>query len=253
MKKTFSKAVAVALAASISFSAPVARAGSVAGFGGSTEITQLANNIELAQSYMQQVQSYATQLQQWNTQIQQYQNMLVNTARLPTQVWGDIQRSLQAVSNVVSAGQALAYTASNFGSQFEAKYKGYQYRPGVKWADEYRKWSSTTRDTLKNTLEAAGYQSNEFATEEGLMTQLRAASMSADGQMKAIQVGSQIAEQQVQQLQKLRQLMMLQIQSQNTYLSSQQDKEDMVQYQRAEAFKYQDPRGTYTPFKGGTR
>jgi type IV secretion system protein TrbJ len=249
LKRTF----IASLVTSLIFSAPMARAGSVAGFGGSTEITQLANNIELALSYIQQAQAYATQLQQWNNQIQQYQNMLVNTLNIPNQVWGQIQSDLNGLRSVVTAGQALAYTATNFGATFEAKYKGYQYKPGFNYKTEYRKWSQTTMDTLKNTLEAAGLQSNQFANEEGVLSQLRTMSGSAQGQMQAIQVGSQIAEQQVQQLQKLRQLMMLQIQSQNTYLATQQDKEDTIKAAKEEAYTYQSPIRPYTQFKGGSQ
>lgn len=253
MKKTFSKAVAVALAASISFSAPVARAGSVAGFGGSTEITQLANNIELVQQYAQQVQAYATQLQQFQTQIQQYQNMVTNTLNIPNQVWGAVQADLMGIANVVKQGQALAYSATNIGTQFQNTFKGFQFPAGFNYKTDYKNWSKTTMDSLKGALEAAGLQSQQFATEEGVLTSLRGMSQSAQGQMQAIQAGSQIAEQQVQQLQKLRQLMMLQLQSQNTYLAAQENKDATIKAAKADAFQYQDPRGTYTTFKGGTR
>lgn len=246
MKKTFSKAVAVALAASISFSAPVARAGSVAGFGGATEITQLANNVELVNLYLQQVQSYATQLQQ-------YQNMLQNTLNIPAQVWGAIQADLMGVANIVKQGQALAYSAANIGAQFQNTFKGFQFPAGFNYKTDYKNWSKTTMDSLKGALEAAGLQAQQFATEEGVLTALRAMSQSAQGQMQAIQVGSQIAEQQVQQLQKLRQLMMLQLQSQNTYLAAQENKDATIKAAKDDAFQYRDPRGTYTTFKGGSR
>ena len=101
LKRTF----IASLVTSLIFSAPMARAGSVAGFGGSTEITQLANNIELVQMYLQQAQAYATQLQQWNTQIQQYQNMITNTLNIPNQIWGQITNELSGVANLVKQGQ----------------------------------------------------------------------------------------------------------------------------------------------------
>lgn len=253
MKKTFSKAVAVALAASISFSAPVARAGSVGGFGGSTELTQLANNIELVQSYLQQARAYATQLQQWNTQVQQYQNMVTNTLNIPNQIWGQITNELSGVANLVKQGNALAYSATNIGSQFQATFKGFQFPTGFNYKTEYQKWSSTTMDSLKGALEAAGLQSQQFATEEAVLQQLRGMSSGAKGQMQAIQAGTQIAEQQVQQLQKLRQLMMLQLQSQNTYLAAQQNKEDTIKAAKEDAFTYKSPVRLYTQFKGGSK
>lgn len=246
MKKTFSKAVAVALAASVSFSAPVARAGSVGGFGGATEMTQLANNAELVNLYLQQAQSYAKQLEQ-------YQNMIQNTLNIPAQVWGAVEADLMGVANIVKQGQALAYSATNIGTQFQNTFKGFQFPAGFNYKTDYKNWSKTTMDSLKGALEAAGLQAQQFATEEGVLTALRAMSQSAQGQMQAIQVGSQIAEQQVQQLQKLRQLMMLQLQSQNTYLAAQENKDATIKAAKDDAFQYQDPRGTYTTFKGGSR
>ena len=234
------------LITSACFSAPLARAGSVGGFGGSTELTQLANNMELVQSYLQMAQSYATQLQQ-------YQNMLTNTLNIPTQVWGLISSELSGVANLVKQGQALAFSATNIGAQFEATFKGFQFPAGFNYKTEYKKWSSTTMDSLKGALEAAGLQSQQFATEEGVLQQLRVMSAGAQGQMQAIQVGSQIAEQQVQQLQKLRQLMMLQLQSQNTYLAAQQNREDTIKAAKEDAYSYQSPARAYTQFKGGSR
>lgn len=241
LKRTF----IASLVSSLIFSAPPAWAGSVAGFGGATEITQLANNIELVNSYLQQVQAYATQLQQ-------YQNMITNTLNIPNQIWGQITNDLMGVANVVKQGQALAYSATNIGSQFEATFKGYQFPAGFNYKTEYKKWSNATLDSLKGALEAAGLQAQQFATEEGVLQQLRRMSSSALGQMQAIQVGAQIAEQQVQQLQKLRQLMMLQIQSQNTYLAAQQNKEDTITAAKEDAFSYRSPVRPYTKFKGGS-
>ena len=249
----FKKIIVVSLTASFTFSAPMVHAGTVAGFGGSTEITQIANNIELVQSYLKQAQAYATQLQQWNMQIQQYQNMVTNTLNIPNQVWGQISNDLNGVSNMVRQGQALAYSATNIGAKFESTFKGYRFQPGFDYKTEYRNWSSTTMDSLKGALEAAGLQSQQFATEEGVLSQLRSMSNGAAGQMQAIQVGSQIAEQQVQQLQKLRQLMMLQLQSQNTYLAAQQNKEDTIKAARDDAFGYQSPMRPYTQFRGGSQ
>lgn len=249
LKRTF----IASLATSLIFSAPMGRAGSVAGFGGSSEITQLANNVELVGMYLQQAQAYATQLQQWNTQIQQYQNMITNTLNIPNQIWGQITNELSGVANLVKQGQALAYSATNIGSKFQATFKGFQFPAGFNYKTEYKKWSSTTMDGLKGAFEAACLQSQQFATEEGVLQQLRGMSSGAQGQMQAIQAGSQIAEQQVQQLQKLRQLMMLQIQSQNTYMAAQQNKEDTIKAAKEDAFSYQSPVRPYTQFKGGSQ
>lgn len=247
------KALTAVATAVLLFSSPMVGAGSVAGFGGSTEITQILNNIQLVESYLKQVQSYATQLQQWNTQIQQYSNMIQNTIALPAQVWHNVQNDLFGLANVVKQGQALAYSVSNIGTQFTNTFKGFKYPPGFNHKTSYTEWSKTTMDTLKGALEATGLQASQFATEEGVLAQLRTMSTSATGQMQAIQTGSQIAEQQVQQLQKLRQLMMTQMNAQNTYLAAQENKEAAKQAAREDAFSYQNPATTYQSFKGGSQ
>jgi type IV secretion system protein TrbJ len=247
------KVLSAVSAAILIFSAPGAGAGSVAGFGGSTEITQILNNIQLVESYIQQVQSYATQIQQWQMQIQQYQNMVQNTLALPSQIWGNVQNDLMGLANVVRQGQALAYSASNIGTQFTNTFKGFQYPAGFNHKTSYTQWNKTTMDTLKGALEAAGLQSQQFATEESVLTQLRGMSSSATGQVQAIQAGSQIAEQQVQQLQKLRQLMMTQMTAQNTYLAAQENKEATRTAAREDAIGYQNPATTYQRFVGGSR
>lgn len=238
--------IALAVAASFTAVAPSTQAGSVAGFGGATEITQLANNVELVNLYLQQVQSYATQLQQ-------YQNMIQNTLNIPAQVWGAVEADLMGVANVVRQGQALAYSAQNIGTQFQNTFKGFSYPQGFNFKTEYRNWSRATLDGIKGAFEAAKMQADQFATEEGVLIGLRSQSQSAQGQMQALQVGAQIAEQQVQQLQKLRQLMMVQMQAQNSYLAAQEQKDAASRLALDDFFRFSDPRQGSTNFRGGSR
>jgi hypothetical protein len=65
-------------------------AGSVGGFGGATEFTQILNNAQLAGIQLKNIQQVANQITQINNQIQQisyalksYNNMIQNTASLP--------------------------------------------------------------------------------------------------------------------------------------------------------------------------
>lgn len=227
-----------------------ARAGAIVG---ATEFTQIANNIELVMQYIKQAEQYATQLRQWEMQIQQYENMVQNTMNIPGQVWGNIQGELAGVAQIVQKGRAIAYSARNIGDQFTARYKGFAYPAGFNYKTAYTNWSGTSMDTLKAHLESIGLQSNQFATEEGTLRTLRGMSQSANGQMEAIQVGAQIAEQQVQQLQKLRQLLMTQGTAQTTYLATQQQKMDTTNAAADLVFKAKAPTDPVTLFRGGLR
>lgn len=242
----FKKSFVLIFTLPLIFSMPFARAGSVAGFGGSTELTQIANNIQLVSSYVQQVQAYATQLQQ-------YQIMVKNSLATPNQVWGNAASDLQALAKVVQQGQALAYSSANISTEFQNTFKGYQAPAGTNFKTDYQKWSRATLDSIKGAFEAAKMQSDNFATEEGVLQSLRAQSTSASGQMQAIQVGNQVAEQQVQQLQKLRQLMMTQMQSQNTYMAMQTDKSARARATMDDQLRYRNPAATPgLVFQGGS-
>lgn len=184
---------------------------------GATEPTQIMNNVELVMQYAKQVQQYATQLQQWQNQIQ-------NTLNIPNQIWSSIQNDLMGVMNVVKQGEALAFSLSNIGEQFKLKFPG--FKTTTDFIGDYKKWSQTLRDTIKGTLEAANLQSQQFATEEGVINQLRSMSQSNTGRLQALQTGNQIAVETTAQLQKLRALAMAQMQAQNAYMAKQEQERD---------------------------
>lgn len=193
---------------------PAIASGAVAG---ATEPTQIANNVELVLQYAKQVEQYATQLQQYRDQLQ-------NTLNIPNQIWSSIQNDLMGVMNVVKQGEALAFSLSNIGEQFQLKFPG--FRATNDFVNDYKKWSQTLRDTLKGTLEAANLQSRQFATEEGVIAQLRSMSSSNQGRLQALQTGNQIAVEVAAQLQKLRALSMAQMQAQNSYIAKTEQEKD---------------------------
>jgi P-type conjugative transfer protein TrbJ len=64
--------------------------------------------------------------------------------------------------------------------------------------------------------------------------------------MQAIQIGNEIAGQQVVQLQKLRQLAMAQMQAQNAYMAAQEQKEMVNRAAEEQFFRYRDPKAGKT-------
>ena len=201
MQKAIRRSILQASAAGLLLSAipSVHASGAITG---ATEPTQILNNIELVQQVLQSAQQLATEIQSYN-------NLVQNTVNIPNQIWSPTQNNLNSLANVVNQGQALAYTLSNAGSQFQIKFPG--YKPTSNFPVDYKNWSTTFRDTLKGTLEAGNLQSQQFSTEEQVMSQLRNMSSTAQGRMQAIQVGNQIAGETVSQLQKLRQLALAQM------------------------------------------
>src|SRR5438105_4532175 len=69
---------------------------------GATEVTQLLNHAELINQYIRQ----GLQLEQ---AIQQTADMIENSELFTSQVFGPIMSDINALSNIVQGGQALAY------------------------------------------------------------------------------------------------------------------------------------------------
>ncbi len=221
-------------------------AGSVT--GAATEWTQLANNAELVailESSGIQVDNQLTQIsqlaQQIQNQLEMYRTMLQNTAALPRHVWGEVEADLQRLREVAAEGQGIAFTMGNtdalLGQRFPNYAKLRQERPdGASFAQTYETWSTTNRDTIGASLRVAGLTAEQFDGEQSTTRALKRLSETADGQMKALQVGHDIAVEQVAQLQKLRALFSQQMTLSATWLQSEQSLRDLAQARRETFF-----------------
>lgn len=235
----------VALVLPLSFPG-VAAAGGVT--GQATEWTQLANNAELISLVGQsseQIQNQITQITQLAEQIQNqiriYENMLQNTAQLPNHIWGQVERDLARLQSIVAQGQGVAFSMGNIDDVLKQRFQSFaEFETGLvtgeDFSSSYRTWSDTNRDTIAGTLRAASLTAEQFASEESTMSSLRSLSESADGQMKALQVGHQIAGQQVAQMQKLRGLVSQQTTMMGTWYQSEQARHDLAQARREQFF-----------------
>lgn len=206
---------------------PPARAGGLSPYPLASEFTQLLNNIQLVLQYSQQVEQYYTQLNQYERQIK-------DGTIIGTQFFGPIRSDLLGLQSVVQRGNSLSYAMGNLDSQFTSKFASVGYAPTTNYAARYAQWSQTSMNTTQATLDAAGLQNAQIDDEEDLVEQLQDMSQSSDGQLQAIQVGSQIAAMQVQQLMKLRQLMMADMQSKASFQAQQISQSD--EQQRALGF-----------------
>lgn len=163
--------------------------------------------------------------------------MLQNTMQLPDHVWGQAQQDLANLQGIVQQGQGMAFSMGNLDDVLKQRFDSYaDFQNGLPngqdFSSSYQSWSDTNRDTIGGTLAAAGLTADQFSTEESTMAQLRSQSESADGQMKALQVGHQIATQQVEQMQKLRGLVSQQMTMMGTWYQSEQAEKDLAQARR---------------------
>ncbi|SFB59943.1 P-type conjugative transfer protein TrbJ [Rhizobium sp. NFR07] len=228
--------------------------------GAATEWTQLLNNSELVSLVGQsgeQIRNQITQITQLAEQIKNqlniYQNMLQNTAKLPAHIWGEIEGDLKRLRSIVEQGQGIAFSMGNADDLLKARFKSYaalktDLADGKSYSEIYQTWSDTNRDTISGTLRAASLTAEQFDSEEDTMRQLRAMSQSSDGQMKALQVGHEIAAEQIGQMQKLRGLISQQVTMTGTWLQAEQSDKDLAQARRERFF-----RPTMPPTSGGER
>lgn len=221
--------------------------------GQATEWTQLANNTELISlvgKSAEQVNNQITQISQLAEQIQNqlniYSNMLQNTAQLPNHIWGQVEGDLNKLKGVVSQGQGVAFSMGNIDDVLKQRFQSFadfksSLPDGASFSSTYQTWSTTNRDTVAGTLKAANLTAEQFSSEESTMSSLRSMSESADGQMKALQVGHEIAAQEVAQMQKLRGLVSQQMTMMGTWYQSEQAEKDLAQARREEFFKATAP------------
>lgn len=224
--------------------------------GGATEFTQMLNNgelISLVGQSSEQINNQIAQISQLAEQIQNqiriYENMLQNTAQLPSHIWGNVERDLTRLQSVVSQGQGIAFSMGNADDVLKQRFKSYaefkaDLPTGESFSNAWQSWSDTNRDTIGGTLKAANLTAEQFGSEEATSGQLRNMSESADGQMKALQVGHKIAAQQVEQIQKLRGLFSQQMTMMGTWYNSEQAKDDLAQARREEFFRATAPSST---------
>ncbi|NKM00948.1 P-type conjugative transfer protein TrbJ [Rhizobium leguminosarum] len=216
--------------------------------GAATEWTQLANNaqlVDLMKSSGIQVDNQLTQISQLAEQIQNqlkiYENMLQNTTQLPDHVWGQVESDLDQLRSIVDQGQGIAFSMGKADDVLQQRFHSYadlktNLPDNATFSSTYQSWSNTNRDTIASSLKAASLTAVQFDSEEDTMSSLRSMSETADGQMKALQVGHEIAAQQVAQMQKLRGLVSQQMTMMGTWLQTEQTDKDLAQARREKFF-----------------
>jgi P-type conjugative transfer protein TrbJ len=175
-----------------------------------TEVTQLLNHVQL-------VLSYVVQANQLATQIKMLADAVRNTVHNPQQLFWNIQADLNALAGIVQGGRSLAYSLGNLDALWRTTYPGYAGYARTGYYNRYQIWAQTTLDTAIGALRAAGLQGQQLNSEVALITNLEGQSQSADGRLLALNVVTQMADQQAQQMQKLREIMLADIQSKAAY------------------------------------
>jgi P-type conjugative transfer protein TrbJ len=204
--------------------------------GGSTEVTQLANNAELVTQVGQLAEQIANQ-------ITMIQDMIYNTLTIPDQLFRDIKSIVgvySKVKGIIDKTKGIAYNLANLDDELKRRFKSYTDLSGLsKVSDlsaEYKNVVVTQMETVRNTMEAVGVSMEELATDDAsALEEIQKKAGSAKGRNELIQATNQILGFLAEDAMKLRQLQMMQAQMAGTALEAERARSDLSD-RRLEAF-----------------
>lgn len=156
--------------------------------------------------------------------IQQYEELAGLKETFENWDWEDLLESDEffeifgELEEVVRQGQALGHTVEDlevFMAEKFDTYEGYlEVITDMGEIDEptvlarIEDWNQSHLDTIRNTMTAHGMHLEAIDASEERLAQLERESRSADGRMQALQVGAEIAQEEVQQLNALKEIVM---------------------------------------------
>jgi P-type conjugative transfer protein TrbJ len=179
---------------------------------------------------------HAEQVLQYGILVQQLADLIYNSTKGRAASMTNIAADVGALASAVQGGRALAYSLGNQDVLFRQTYPGYVPPLGASWpasgtyANRYQIWARTSLDTTAGIMRGAGIQGRLLATEQGVLSVLRAlAASNLLPRNLAISLTSQLAAEQVAQAQKLREIALEDLQSKAAFQGYQLQKDaDMV-------------------------
>jgi P-type conjugative transfer protein TrbJ len=204
--------------------------------GGATEVTQIANNAELAA----QVSQLAEQI---SNQIKMIQDMIANTLTIPNQFFREVQNIVgvySKVKRIIDRTRGLAYNLANMDEELKRRFKSYQDLSSLSRVEDfsttYREIVGTRMETVRSTMEAIGVAFEELTHDDtAALEELQRKAGSAKGRNELIQATNQILGFLAEDAMKLRQLQMMQAQMAGTAYESERAQSDLSN-RRIESF-----------------
>lgn len=205
----------LAIVALFGFTCGTALAGSVAGFGGSSEYTQILNNLQLVNQYKQQVEQFIKQGQQYEAQLR---NMEKNPSSAMS---GDASALIGSIGRSMAAGQAMGGSLAQIDKNFAAKFAN---PTAASYSENFSSWTNTSKDTLQAAMRSAGMRRDQYGSDAAALSALYDQSQATGGTVAAVQTLSKINIKQVEQMQALGDLMATQNIASSTYMAAQASK-----------------------------
>ncbi len=172
--------------------------------------------------YAEQLLQYAKQVQQYELQIKQWENMVKNTKTIKSVVFDNALSHIRGVESIMNNASNIRYMMGNLDGNFKNLYPDvYQHISQIKGISSAQALlndfnrGKQVYDTALTALKAAQSQSADLSADQYRMDSAAGSLISADGHLDALQAAGEYAQMSAQQLMKLRQLALVQIQTQS--------------------------------------
>ncbi len=202
--------------------------------GISTEVTQLANNVELISTDIGQWKEVTQQVTQLEHEVEMITNQLINLEKLAEDPLSAVPlvNTLEQLDEVVKKGQVLSYASSNLDADFSKLYPGYetyisQALNSQTMQQKYKGWSQSNMMSIKDALDEAHLQNMTMNNERERLNTLETMSQTVDGRLQALQAGNLVAIEEAKSLQRLRKLVADNNQLHANYMAEEQDRKDI--------------------------
>ena len=129
---------------------------------------------------------------------------------------------LVQMEDTIRQGEAVVHSTLQLEDLMKEKYKTYdEYydiiadldgdgigRRAEDFTERFKGWSETHNQTIRNILKSHGLQAEQYDTERARFETLKRLSQTSDGRMQALQIGNEIATEELLQLTNLREISM---------------------------------------------
>lgn len=172
----------------------IVKAGSVAGTGGSTEVTQLLNYGQLVASYAKQAQMVVNQVTAQVTRVESYIAMLEHLYQLPTEVMNEVVKPwqsqgslLQKISESVNGVAAAASQVTSIYTRSTAEMANLNMT-GQQWLGAYQKLASQQGSFFQTQYQQDVTAMANLATKATQLQATAALNPSITGDVKGLQM-----------------------------------------------------------------
>jgi P-type conjugative transfer protein TrbJ len=190
-------------------------------------VVDVATEINTAITYAKEIEAIKHQLEQLD-----YERK--NLAKLSHLRWDNAQSALDQLADVVNKSYSLAYSMADIDQQFRKLFPGYNQQATTDYAADYKNWVRTTQATMNGILDQVNESYKQIQEEATFAQMLADQAKKPTGRLQAVQIGIEIAAEQIAQIQKLKATMMAQANAQAEYYAYQSQK-DAAQQQSVDA------------------